>query len=235
MTELTLEQLEQAPPSASARAYLSRGLPAVYRDARRRGPSPDGGWRAGGADAAGNRDGDGDALAVRWMRGLEQVLDPTVTLIDNLAWQLHPDLAPDDIVRVLLCWLGLGAAAELPIDGARRVLIRAEFVGRRRGTLRGLHEVLELGFPDLRFDLRQSATFTEGDDPLQVRIAPAPLLVVHGTRRPPVAAQQDEPPQPDRSAFTPAEDRVIRELIEVRLPVHVPYVLHGPETDGVDG
>jgi phage tail-like protein len=193
----------RAPPSASARHYLSRGLPAVYRDPE--GPAAE------------------DPFVVRWMGGLEEVLDPTVALIDNLAWHLHAGYAPEPIVRLLLGWLGLSAVAELPIDGARRVLHHAESVARRRGTRRGLEDVLTLAFPALDFDVLQSANFTEGDDPEERRLAPAPFLSVRCTRKQVPAGA---------IALTPEEEaRGVRALIEIRLPVGVPYILYLPELD----
>jgi phage tail-like protein len=192
--------LPTAPPSATAREYLRRGLPAVYLDV----DDP----RAG------------EPFASRWMGGLEEVLDPIVTLVDNLAWHLDPRLAPEPLVRMMLSWLGLIVAVDLPIDGARRVLMHAESVGARRGTLRGLFEVLTLAFPALEFDVRQDARFTVGDDPAACPDAPAPSLTVSYRRR-------DAPS--DASALAAADELAIAELVEMRLPVGVPAVLVGPD------
>jgi phage tail-like protein len=219
MTPDASEQASAAPASASARAYLSGGLPAVYRDpvgAVRDAVLDPAGLDPAGRDAAALDAAAHDPFAVRWMRGLEQVLDPAVTMIDNLAWHLHPDLAPEPIVRLLLHWLGLLAAVDLPIDGARAVLMHAESVARRRGTLAGLQEILGLGFPDLDFQLRQQATFTEGDDPYERRVAPEPFLDVEYAYR----------ERPDaRHTLSPAVEQTVRRLIEIRLPAGVPYAL----------
>ena len=200
MSDAPREGTRDAMRSATARRYLSRGLPAVYRD--RIGPTAE------------------DPLVVRWMSGLEEVLDPTVTLIDNLHWHLHPDYAPEAIVRLLLHWLGLHAAHDLPIEGARRVLREAESVAQRRGTRAGLELVLTLAFPSLDFDVRQSASFTEGEDPLQRVLAPAPSVAVHCTRRP--------PPAPPSTLSAEEEQRTVRALIEIRLPINVSYTLNLP-------
>lgn len=190
---------QDVPPSASARGYLRSGLPAIYREPAVPGTGP--------------------PFAMRWMGGLEEVLDPTVTLLDNLAWHLDPRLAPEPIVRLLLGWLGLHAAARLPIEGARRVLVEAELVARRRGTLAGLRHVLGLAFPELDFDVRQSASFTEGSDPHERRMAPAPFLAIHCTR---------SPDPDDLTPLEPARERALRDLIVARLPVAVPYLLYLP-------
>jgi phage tail-like protein len=192
--------LQPAPASATARGYLREGLPAVYLDL----DDP----RAG------------EPFAARWMTGLEEVLDPIVTLVDNLAWHLDPRLAPEPLVRMLLSWLGLIAAVDLPIDGARRVLMRAESVAARRGTLRGLREVLTLAFPDLEFELRQEARFTVGDDPAVCPDAPPAELTVSYWRR-------DAPA--DHSPLAPGVELAVDGLVDMRLPVAAVAVLVGPD------
>ena len=142
-----------APASASARGYLTRTLPSVYTEDE------------GSSFGPGSGPERQEPFVVRWLSGLEQVLDPAVTLIDNLAWHADARTAPDDVVLAFVCWLGLDAAADLE-PGVRRSLLRRTMAyGRARGTLAGLRELLGHAFPDIRFEVTQTAEATQGDDP----------------------------------------------------------------------
>lgn len=185
-----------APASASARGYLTRTLPSVYTEDE--GPSF-------GPGGAGQRQ---EPFVVRWLSGLEQVLDPAVTLIDNLAWHADARTAPDDIILAFLCWLGLDAAADLDPDVRRSLLRRAMAYGRMRGTLAGLRELLGHAFPGIRFELTQTAQATQGDDPQERVSAPAPRLTV---RCPETLSARAE--------------SSLRRLVEESCPVHVRWTL----------
>lgn len=158
-----------------------------------------------------------EPFVTRWLGGLEEVLDPTVSVIDNLAFHLDPELAPEPWVRMLLCWLGFHAAEDLRIDRARRVLAeirpaapdtggRVRSLARTRGTRAGLQRLLDLAFPEKKFEVEHNATFTESDDPAW---------------RPP-------PPPPPRitvrTEFELAadEDHATCRLIEAMRPLRVP-------------
>ena len=196
------ELYRNAPATASARRYLSRGLPAIYRE-----PEV---W------------GGPDPFAVRWMAGLEEVLDPTVALIDNLAWQLDARLAPEDIVRMLLRWLGLFASAELPEMRARYVLEQAERITQLRGTKDGIRLALETAYPELDFDITDGARFTEGDDPYTRPEVPEPPLL--------------EVTWWDRDGRPPfdIDEADLRAIILIHLPVEVPYLLRERTAWGAD-
>src|SRR5437588_3522917 len=73
---------ETTPPVASARAYLREGLPAIYQD-------PDGNF------------------GLRFLGGLETLLDPIVGTLDVLHAYVDPDLAPRDWLELLAAWLGV--------------------------------------------------------------------------------------------------------------------------------
>jgi phage tail-like protein len=200
---ITPDQLfSDAPATASARRYLSRGLPAVYRE-----PEV---W------------GGPDPFVVRWMAGLEEVLDPTVALIDNLAWHLDARLAPEEIVRMLLRWLGLFASAELPEMRARYVLERAERITRMRGTMDGIRLALETAFPELEFDITDGARFTEGDDPYTRPDVPEPPLL--------------DVTWWDRDGRPPfdVDEQDLRAIIGIHLPVELPYSLRERTAWGAD-
>ena len=185
-----------APASASARGYLTATLPAVYTESERPslpaavyGPAP-------------------VPFAVRWLRGLEEVLDPTVTLLDNLAWHLDPRLCPDDVVRELLRWLGLEAAADLDPAAQRSMLPRAMALGRGRGTLAGLRELLGHAFGGLGIEVTHSGRATQGADPHARPAAAPPRLVV---RCPAI--------------LTAGQEAALRSLIDYGCPAHVDWTL----------
>jgi phage tail-like protein len=185
-----------APASASVRGYLTTSLPAVYTD----------GERAALAVLA--SDAPPEPFVVRWLGGLEQVLDPAVTLLDNLAWHLDTRLCPDDLVRALLWGLGLEAAADLEPGARRNVLRRAMALGRRRGTLAGLRELLGHVFGGMRIEVLHSGRATQGADPRERPDAVPPLLRV---RCP--------------AALSAEQEHALRSLIDYGCPAHVDWAL----------
>jgi phage tail-like protein len=170
-----------APRSASARAYLRNGVPAVYRET----------WGMAEIEAAHPRpataDDDFDAFdvqdanyiheaesgvpfAMQFLKALEEVLDPIVTLLDCLPAHMDTKLAPLNVLDTMTDWLGLPFEEHLPgeDDGdglseqvrhdrlkqrQRRLVDNALQISRHRGTKRGLERLLELMFgePDQVF------------------------------------------------------------------------------------
>lgn len=173
-------QSPNAPRSASARAYLRNGLPAVYRES----------WDVGGIDALYPSTADladrvdafdaEDAeyareaelaelnltFAMRFLKALEEVLDPIVTMLDCLPEHLDPKLAPLNALHTMADWLGLPFEEHVPGDNRlsererhlrlkerqQRLVENALRINRSRGTKRGLKLLLELMFgePDWR-------------------------------------------------------------------------------------
>ena len=173
-------QTPTAPRSASARAYLRNGMPAVYRvtwdmagvDAS----YPSKASLATGVDAFDEEDA-GYAqdvefaelnltFAMRFLKALEEVLDPIVTLLDCLPAHLDPKLAPLNALHMMADWLGLPFEEHVPGDNLlkeqvrhkrlqqrqQRLVENALEINRSRGTERGLRLLLELMFgePDWR-------------------------------------------------------------------------------------
>jgi phage tail-like protein len=110
------------PPVASSRGYLRNGLPAVYRE--------------------------GD-FGMRFVGGLEALLDPVVAILDALPAHFSPDHAPGDVLELLAAWLGVELDESQPLLHQREVVRRAAEIGRWRGTARGLSLALRLAFPDV--------------------------------------------------------------------------------------
>ena len=120
-----------APSTVSAREYLRKGVPDVYRrdfNARRDEPPP---------------------LVIRFLHALEEVVDPVVATLDSLAAHLDVDLAPEHALAGLATWLGVDDVENLPAKQRREAVRRAGELARLRGTRAGLELALSLFFPDL--------------------------------------------------------------------------------------
>ncbi|WP_439673993.1 phage tail protein I [Embleya sp. MST-111070] len=85
-----------------------------------------------------------DDLAQRFTAGLDTVLAPVFATLDNLAAYLDPALAPADFLHWLAGWVGVDVAPTWPEEVRRAVVARAVELHRRRGTHRGLIELLWL-------------------------------------------------------------------------------------------
>jgi phage tail-like protein len=178
------------PASASARRYLRRGLPGVYQD------PPDGAAE--------------DAFAMRFLLGLEEVLDPIVAMLDLLPAHLDLELAPPEIVALVARWLGVELDGGLTDDAHRRLVRHATELCRARGTRRGLELTLELAFGRVGLEVREDGGATWSGEPGSRSAAPATLTVVC-------------PP-----SLTPAARAAVRRVVEEVRPAHVTVELGGP-------
>ena len=113
---------KETPEVASSRAYLRGGLPAVYQESD---------------------------FGMRFIGGLESVLDPIVAVLDALPAHFDPDHAPRDILNLLAAWLGVDINESQEIRHQREMVRRAADLGRKRGTVAGIELALELSFPDV--------------------------------------------------------------------------------------
>jgi phage tail-like protein len=133
-----------APANASGRRYLRDSLPTVYLEC------------PGGVA--------GEAFVLRFLAGLEQVLDPIVATIDQLAAHLDVDLAPPEVLALIAEWFGVELDAALPVSAHRRLLENASDIATKRGTVPGVELVLDLAFPGLQFDVRDGGRTTSSVD-----------------------------------------------------------------------
>jgi phage tail-like protein len=122
-----------APPSASVRAYLRNGLPEVYRET----------WETAAGAAGADLE---SPFAMRFLKALEQVLDPIMTLLDCLPAHLDPKFAPAEALHLMALWLGLPFEEHLPRNRQQRLVENALEISRSRGTAKGLQLLLELMF-----------------------------------------------------------------------------------------
>ena len=142
---------KDTPPSASSRAYLRAALPAVYQESD---------------------------FGMRFVGGLEGLLDPIVAVLDGLPAHFDPDHAPRDILNLLAAWLGVDLDESQEIKYQREMVRRAADLGRRRGTVSGIELALELSFPSvpLRVEDQGGVRWSLEQVPAE---APPPSFVVY--------------------------------------------------------
>lgn len=87
-----------------------------------------------------------DDLAQRFTAGLDTVLAPVLSTLDNLPAYFEPSLAPADFLPWLSTWVGADIDPAWPEGLRRTVVARAVELYRWRGTRRGLIEHLRLCF-----------------------------------------------------------------------------------------
>ena len=139
------------PPVASSRAYLRSGLPAVYQESD---------------------------FGMRFIGGLEELLDPIVAVLDALPAHFDPDHAPRDILSLLASWLGVDLDESQEIRHQREMVRRAADLGRKRGTVAGMELALKLAYPDvpLRIEDQGGVRWSLDQHPVD---APPPSFIVY--------------------------------------------------------
>ena len=159
-----------------------------------------------------------DDVVQRICAGLDEVLAPVITTLDNLPAYLDPRVAPSDFLAWLASWVGAADHPQWPVELRREAVVRAVELHRWRGTRRGLVE-------GLRLALGMHAEVS-GD-------GGAAWSSTAGTDLPP------EPPAetlvrvwPGREARV--DERRVHEVVRAMCPVHIVCrveILPGPPTD----
>ena len=85
-----------------------------------------------------------DDLAQRLLAALDEVLAPVLCTLDNLDHYLDPSLAPLDFVEWLAGWVGAAVDESWPPGRRRELVARTVALYRRRGTVGGITEQIEL-------------------------------------------------------------------------------------------
>lgn len=85
-----------------------------------------------------------DEFAQRWCAGLDAVVAPVPSTLDNLSAYLDPRLAPEDFVEWLAVWVGLELDQTWSIGRRRELVARAHSLHDARGTATGLADLIEL-------------------------------------------------------------------------------------------
>lgn len=86
----------------------------------------------------------GDSLAQRLTAGLDEVLAPVFSALDNLESYFNPTVAPMDFVEWLAGWVGIALDETWPEDRQRAMIRQAADLYARRGTVKGLVALLGL-------------------------------------------------------------------------------------------
>jgi phage tail-like protein len=89
-------------------------------------------------------EGEESSFLGRYLLIFETILDSVDSTISQLPAYFAPDTAPDDFLPWLASWVGLVIDEGWPAERRRAVLARAMELHRRRGTIRGLTEHLQL-------------------------------------------------------------------------------------------
>jgi phage tail-like protein len=142
---------KETPEVASSRAYLRGSLPAVYQD--------------------------GD-FGMRFIGGLERLLDPIVAVLDGLPAHFDPDHAPRDVLSLMAAWLGVDLDESQDLRHQREMVRRSAELGRRRGTVSGLQLALQLSFPNLPLRVEDQGGVKWTLDQAAVE-APPPSFIVY--------------------------------------------------------
>ncbi|MEW1871243.1 phage tail protein [Streptomyces caelestis] len=159
-----------------------------------------------------------DDFAQRFTAGLDTVLAPVFSTLDNLPAYLDPRVTPVDFLAWLASWVGAAHDPRWPVEVRREAVVRAVYLHRWRGTRRGLVEALRLA-------LGAHAEVT-GDGG----------AVWSGT------AGSALPPKPPAEALvrvrlaggTPVDADRVHEIVRTMCPVHTAFrveVLSGPPAE----
>lgn len=85
-----------------------------------------------------------DDFAQRFTAGLDDVLAPILSTLDNLAAYVDPRTAPADFLEYLATWVGIYLQESWSLDRRRDVVRAAVGIHRRRATARGIREAVSL-------------------------------------------------------------------------------------------
>ena len=83
-----------------------------------------------------------DDVTRRWVAGLDDVLAPIHSTLDNLEAYVDPRTAPEDWLSWLSQWVGLPPAADLDARHRRRAVASAGDLLALRGTAQGLRDLV---------------------------------------------------------------------------------------------
>lgn len=79
-----------------------------------------------------------DPVAQQLTTGMDEVLAPIFSVLDNLDYYLDPKLAPPDFVEWLAGWVGLALDQSWPADRQRALIDESAALYQWRGTVRGI-------------------------------------------------------------------------------------------------
>ncbi|HSL34315.1 MAG TPA: phage tail protein, partial [Candidatus Limnocylindrales bacterium] len=117
-------------------------------------------------------------FAQSMMSGLDEVLAPVVSTIDNIDAYLDPYLTPEDFLTWLGGWVGLAIDETWTIERRREAVGRAVELYRRRGTALGLEQQIEIHTGGTVEIIENGGTAWSIDPGGEMPGSPKPLVVV---------------------------------------------------------
>jgi len=150
-----------------------------------------------------------DDLTQRMLGALDGVLAPVLSSLDNFDCYLDPALAPPDFVAWLADWVGALVDETWPPERQRAMVARMVTLYRRRGTVGGLREHIELA----------TGGDVEVEDNGKVSWSPSPQAPLPGTQQAflLIRVRVDDPDAVDRAE--------LERLVVAAKPAHVPHDL----------
>jgi phage tail-like protein len=150
-----------------------------------------------------------DPMAQRFTAGLDDVLAPVVSVLDNLDAYLDPGVAPEDFLHWLAGWVGVVLDETWTLDRQRELVQRSAALYGARGTVRGLRGLLEL-FVDGEVEVTESGGSAW---------SPVPGGALPGVAAPElrVRIRAGDPAQVDA--------RRLEAVVSSSKPAHVPHTL----------
>ncbi len=85
-----------------------------------------------------------DGFALRLMSAFDQVLAPILSVLDNFDAYLDPALTAEDFLDWLAGWMGIELDQSWSLERRRTMVLQAADLYRRRGTVTGLREHIEI-------------------------------------------------------------------------------------------
>ncbi len=122
-----------------------------------------------------------DDFAQRFLSGLDEVLAPVFSTLDNFDAYLDPWLAPEDFLSWLAGWVGIALDEGWDEDRRRAIVARAVELYRMRGTAAGLAGQVEIQTGGQVEIVENGATGWSVDPGGELPGSPEPLVVVRVT------------------------------------------------------
>jgi phage tail-like protein len=122
-----------------------------------------------------------DDFAQRFLGGLDEVLAPIFSTLDNFDAYLDPHLTPDDFLSWLAGWVGIALDESWEESRRRAIVARAVELYRMRGTAAGLAGQVEIQTGGRVEIVENGATGWSVDPGGELPGSPEPLVVVRVT------------------------------------------------------
>ncbi len=119
-----------------------------------------------------------DDFAQRFLAGLDDVLAPIFSTLDNFDAYLDPNLTPDDFLSWLAGWVGIALDESWDEPRRRAIVLRAVDLYRLRGTAAGLAGQVEIQTGGTVEIAENGGTSWSVDPGGELPGSPEPLVVV---------------------------------------------------------